>query len=73
LRRTQPGLARPFRLWLYPLPPLAALAGFTFILVSRPNFERELLLAGALIVIGTAVYLARGRAQGKTTHPLKSL
>ena len=27
LRRTQQGMVRPFRLWLYPLPPLVALAG----------------------------------------------
>ena len=30
LRRTEPDLPRPFRLWLYPLPPLLSLAGFTY-------------------------------------------
>ena len=35
LRRTQPNLPRPFRIWLYPLPPLLALAGFTYILIER--------------------------------------
>ena len=59
LRRRQPGLVRPFRLWLYPLPPLVAIAGFGYILFSRPNFERELLLAGALIVVGAAVFMLR--------------
>jgi amino acid transporter len=59
LRRTQPDLPRPFRLWLYPLPPLAAIAGFTYILLSRPNFERELLLAALLIALGTALFLLR--------------
>jgi amino acid transporter len=57
LRRTQPDLPRPFRLLLYPLPPLAAIAGFTYILLSRPNFERELLLAALLIVLGTTLFL----------------
>jgi amino acid transporter len=56
LRRTQPTLHRPFRVWLYPWPPLLALAGFSFILVSRPNFGRELLLAACLIVVGTPIY-----------------
>ncbi|HEY0264049.1 MAG TPA: APC family permease [Granulicella sp.] len=64
LRRTQPDLPRPFRIWLYPLPPLVALAGFGFILFSRPDFERELLLAAILIVIGSVVYLLRGRSAG---------
>jgi amino acid transporter len=67
LRRTQPGLMRPFRLWLYPLPPLLAIAGFGYILFSRVNFERELLLAGLLIVVGTAIFmLRRGNA---AIHP----
>jgi APA family basic amino acid/polyamine antiporter len=27
LRRTKPDMPRPFRIWLYPLPALVALAG----------------------------------------------
>jgi amino acid transporter len=63
LRRTQPDLPRPFRLWLYPLPPLAAIAGFTYILLSRPNFGRELLLAAVLIALGAALFLLRPHPQ----------
>lgn len=59
LRKTQPELPRPFRLWLYPLPPLAALVGFIYILFSRVNFERELFLAALLILIGSAVFALR--------------
>jgi amino acid transporter len=59
LRRTQPDLPRPFRLWLYPVPPLAAIAGFTYILLSRPNFQRELLLSAVLIVLGVTLFLLR--------------
>ena len=59
LRSTQPELKRPFRLWLYPLPPLVAVVGFAYILFSRVKFERELLLAGVLIVVGTAVFALR--------------
>jgi len=68
LRRTQPDLPRPFRLWLYPLPPLAAIAGFTYILLSRPNFIRELLLAALLIALGTALFLLRPHKHA--TQPL---
>jgi amino acid transporter len=61
LRRSQPDLPRPFRLWLYPLPPIAALIGFVFILISRPNFERELLLAGVLIAGGSIIFFLRSK------------
>ena len=62
LRRTQPALPRPFRLWLYPLPPLVAIAGFTYILLGRPNFQRELYLAAAVVVLGTAAFYLQNKA-----------
>jgi len=67
LRRSQPGLVRPFRIWLYPLPPLAAIAGFGYILFSRANFGRELLLAGVLIAAGAAIFVLR--RQNAPIHP----
>jgi amino acid transporter len=63
LRRSQPEMERPFRIWLYPLPPLLAIAGFVYILVERANFQREILGAGVVIVLGTAVYGVRERLQ----------
>ena len=63
LRRRQPGLRRPFRIWLYPLPPLAALVGFVFILVGRPNYQRELAIAAGVAVAGSAAYWVRERAR----------
>jgi amino acid transporter len=62
LRKRQPELPRPFRLWFYPLPPVLALMGFGYIVLSRPNFERELLLAAVIAIAGTIVFLLRGRA-----------
>jgi amino acid transporter len=59
LRNTQPEMNRPFRIWLYPLPPLLAICGFIYILVERANFQREILGAGAVIVVGTVVYAVR--------------
>src|SRR5207247_362359 len=37
LRIRRPDLPRPFRMWLFPVPALIAIAGFVFILVKRPN------------------------------------
>jgi amino acid transporter len=59
LRQTQPEMPRPFRMWLYPLPAVLAICGFVYILVERANFQRELLGAAAVIVVGTVVYSLR--------------
>jgi APA family basic amino acid/polyamine antiporter len=59
LRKRQPNLARPFRMWLYPLPALLAIAGFAFILLARPNFLREIRYAIAILVVGLAIYFVR--------------
>ena len=69
LRKTRPELARPFRVRLYPLPPLVALVGFGYILVGRPNFHRELWMAACVVVLGVAAYgvregLERARGAG---------
>ncbi len=64
LRFKQPDLIRPFRIPLYPLPPLAAIAGFLFILAYRPNPLRELGVAAAIAASGTAIYLYRARRRG---------
>jgi amino acid transporter len=34
LRKTRPDLPRPFRMWLYPVPALIALAGWLFLLLT---------------------------------------
>jgi amino acid transporter len=65
LRQTQPEMPRPFRVWLYPLPPLAAICGFVYILVERVNFQREILGAGVVIVAGSVVYATRERLSQK--------
>jgi amino acid transporter len=66
LRVRRPEMARPFRLWLYPLPPPLALVGFGYIVFSRPNFGRELLLAAVVAVAGTLVFVLRaGRTSAR--------
>jgi amino acid transporter len=59
LRIQKPDLPRPFRIPLYPLPPLAAMAGFVFILVNRTHALAELAVAAAIGFSGTAIYLVR--------------
>jgi amino acid transporter len=59
LRKRKPEMLRPFRLWLYPLPPMVALLGFGYIVIKRPNSSRELMLAALVAAVGTAVFVAR--------------
>jgi basic amino acid/polyamine antiporter, APA family len=59
LRYRQPDLPRPFRMWLYPLPALMAIAGFLFILLSRKNFLREIKYAVVILIVGLLVYFLR--------------
>ncbi len=59
LRRRRPDLPRPFRMWLYPMPALLAIAGFMFILLARTNFLREIRYAIAILAAGLAIYFVR--------------
>ena len=61
LRIRQPNLPRPFRMPLYPLPPLAAMAGFGFLLVYRAHALMELGVAAAIGLSGTLIYVARAK------------
>jgi amino acid transporter len=59
LRVQRPDLPRPFRIPLYPLPPLAAMAGFAFILFNRAHALKELLVAAAIAASGSLLYFIR--------------
>jgi hypothetical protein len=52
LRRTRPEMPRPYRIWLYPIPALIALAGWTFIFLTTDvriiGFGLGLLALGVL-------------------------
>lgn len=61
LRRRQPGLARPFRMWLYPVPGVISIAGWLYVLVTAA--PRSLLFAGAILLVGSAAYLVRAHHQ----------
>ena len=59
LRVRQPELPRPFRMWLYPLPALLAIAGFLFILFNRVNALREVRYAVVILIVGLLIYMVR--------------
>jgi amino acid transporter len=58
-RIRRPEAYRPFRVWLYPLPPLVSIAGFLYILFGRKNFGRDIGFALVIIVVGTIVFYVR--------------
>jgi basic amino acid/polyamine antiporter, APA family len=59
LRIRRPELPRPFRMWLYPLPALLAIAGFLFILFNRANAFKEVRYAAVILVAGVTIYMMR--------------
>ena len=59
LRIRRPEMARPFRMWLYPLPALIAAGSFVFILVSRTGFLREIRYAAVILIVGIVVFCVR--------------
>jgi amino acid transporter len=61
LRVQRPELARPFRMPLYPLPPLIAMAGFIFMLVNRTHALGGLAVAAGIALSGTLIYIYRAR------------
>ena len=56
LRAKRPEAPRPFRMWLYPLPAVIAIAGFLFVLISRANFLKEVRYAVAILVAGLLIF-----------------
>jgi len=65
LRAQRPELVRPFRMPLYPLPPLVAMGGFLFILVNRTHALGGLVLAAGIGISGTLIYIYRAWRLGQ--------
>jgi amino acid transporter len=55
LRRMQPERPRPYRMWLYPVPALLALAGWLYLYASAPWLYMA--LGAGTLVLGIAVFL----------------
>ena len=65
LRIQRPELERPFRMPLYPLPPLVAMAGFLYLLVFRKEPLLGLAVAAGIAATGTLIYMFRARQLGE--------
>jgi amino acid transporter len=55
LRKYRPDLPRPYRMWLYPLPALVALAGWIFLFATTD--PRVILLGLLSVVLGVLAFL----------------
>ncbi|MFC4079025.1 APC family permease [Amycolatopsis samaneae] len=62
LRRRQPGLKRPYRQWLYPVPTIVAAIGWVYIFVfSNDSFSKY--LAIGWVVFGLLIFLVWAKAE----------
>jgi APA family basic amino acid/polyamine antiporter len=57
LRRLAPNLARPFRMWLFPLPALLALCGWLFLFAT--SSLKVKLYSGVVVLLGLATFFVR--------------
>jgi amino acid transporter len=61
LRWKRPELSAGYRMPLFPLPPLFAMAGFFFLLVRRTHALQGIAVALGIGVVGTVIYLVRAK------------
>jgi amino acid transporter len=59
IRRYRKDIARPFRMWLYPIPSLVALGGWLWMLVG--SGWQYIALGFAILAIGVIAYLLQAR------------
>jgi basic amino acid/polyamine antiporter, APA family len=69
LRFRRPDLERPFRMWFYPAPALLAIAGFIYLLISRPNFAQALRYGFAILITGLVIYVFRAWRRAEWPFP----
>jgi basic amino acid/polyamine antiporter, APA family len=65
LRARRPDFPRPFRMYLYPVPAILAMAGFLYILFMRPGFMKEIRYALVILVVGILIYMTRSWRRGE--------
>ncbi len=64
LRRYRPEVRLPFRMWLYPLPAIGALAGWLYVFCSpfgQPGGWKYGVYAGGTLLAGAAAFLLHAR------------
>jgi amino acid transporter len=55
LRKRKPGLSRPYKMWLYPLPSLVALAGWSFVFATSE--PRVILFGLGTLAVGLVLFV----------------
>ncbi len=60
LRKTRPDLARPFKMWLYPVPAFVAFGGWMFLLVTTD--QKQLAYGACVLVLGVVAFLLMAKA-----------
>ena len=69
LRTTRPDVAMPFRMWLYPVPSLVALAGWLFVWsTSGP----KVILSGMVVLAAGVVVYSGWRAWTHARRPVEA-
>src|SRR5262249_48374702 len=63
LRKNEPNLARPYRIWFYPLPNLIALVGWLFIFVTLP--QNVILFSLVALVVGIISFLLWSKSESR--------
>jgi amino acid transporter len=63
IRRYRKDIQRPFRMYLYPLPVVIALAGWVFIVVSAQ--ARYILFGMCVLVAAVIAFLIRARSRSE--------
>ena len=61
IRSYRKDIPRPYRMWLYPLPALIALVGWTYV-ASTPDQRQYVGSAVVLLVLGLIAYVLRAKA-----------
>jgi predicted lysophospholipase L1 biosynthesis ABC-type transport system permease subunit len=59
LRRRAPAMARPYRIWLYPIPALVALLGWIFVFATTDL--RVILFGVGVLTLGCLAFLLWSR------------
>jgi amino acid transporter len=70
LRRYRPDIAKPFRMWLYPLPAVVSLAMWIYIFLSAS--VAGMVFSAAFFAAAVAAYFAFDASQKKRPPPLES-
>ncbi|MFC0542905.1 APC family permease [Kutzneria chonburiensis] len=61
LRRRQPTLPRPYKMWLFPVPLIVAVAGWVFVYLSTDTVS--IVLSVVWVIVGAVAFLIYARAE----------